>query len=441
MREARWLVYLVFCVLLLTLSAHADNQERIIIQTPFKPLKTVYPLYPEILKQEGIAVRMRITIFMDRKGKVVRAMTHNRFYPELEEILEEAFIQWEFEPFVHKGEPIQISGVITVIFYPGKLISRISKIESKVTPQDEPEVLPNKELQMVLDKCTEYCLKLSESALYYICLEEIKEKFKSISMEQGVVLSMVGSPDLHPNEVIKTENRILSLVGSEKNSYLYDYQLIKKEGKIDEKRILLDMDGKAVVPENSAQEIVSSLSLKPILVPVQIFGINHRSKFVFRLAEDERIQGKLAYVIEALLRPGQTGYIRQGKIWMDKTDFRIVKIEILSDIVEGFELILKECRQYYLKPHFKSTHYYTIDKNGLLFPSRSEIRVEYSGLLFKKKDLKSEYKITYKDYRFFMVEWSHEEIKKKLEAMFLFRDKLIFDYPAQLVPYVFRNFF
>lgn len=441
MQEVRWMVCLAFCVLLLTVGAHADNQERIIIQTPFKPLKTVYPIYPEMLKQEGIAVRMRITIFMDRKGKVVRAMTHNRFYPELEEILEEAFIQWEFEPFIHKGEPIQISGVITVIFYPGELISRVSKIESKVLPYEELEVPLNEELQMGLDKCTEYCLKLSESALYYICHEEVKEKFKSISMEQGVVLSMVGSPDLHPNEVIKTENRILSLVGSEKNFYLYDYQLIKKEGKIDEKRILLDKDGKSVIPENKSLDMAPSLSLKPILVPVQIFGIEQRSKFVFRLADDERIQGKLAYVIEAFLRPGQTGYIRQWKTWVDKTDFRIVKIEILSDIVEGFEHILKECRQYYLKPHFKSTHYYTIDKNGLLFPSRSEIRVEYSGLLFKKMDLKSEYKITYKDYRFFTVEWSHEEIKKKLEAWFLNRSKLTFDNPIQLRPYVFRYFF
>ena len=156
------MVCLAFCVLLLTVGAHADNQERIIIQTPFKPLKTVYPIYPEMLKQEGIAVRMRITIFMDRKGKVVRAMTHNRFYPELKEILEEAFIQWEFEPFIHKGEPIQISGVITVIFYPGELISRVSKIESKVLPYEELEVPLNEELQMGLDKCTEYCLKLSD---------------------------------------------------------------------------------------------------------------------------------------------------------------------------------------------------------------------------------------------------------------------------------------
>jgi len=171
MREARCLAILVFCVLLLTLSAHADNQERIIIQTPFKPLKMVYPIYPKILKQEGIAVRMRITIFIDRKGKVLRAMANNRFYPELEEILEEAFIQWEFEPFIHKGEAINISGVITVIFYPGELMSCVSKIESKVSPQEDPAASPNEELQMVLDKCTEYCLKLSESALYYICHE------------------------------------------------------------------------------------------------------------------------------------------------------------------------------------------------------------------------------------------------------------------------------
>jgi len=203
----------------------------------------------------------------------------------------------------------------------------------------------------------------------------------------------------------------------------------------------MEKDGKGVTFEDVPRAVKPSYALKPILVPIRILGIEHRSKFSFRLANDEKINGNLAYVIEACLRPGQTGYIKRGKIWVDKSDFRIVKVEVETDFVEGFEQILAECSQYYLKPHFKSTHHYEVDKNGFLFPSRSEIRVEYSGLLLRKKDLKSEFKITYRNYQFFTVEWSHETIKKKLEALFSNRSKLTLKNSMRLLPCVFGHFF
>ncbi len=135
----------------------------------------------------------------------------------------------------------------------------------------------------------------------------------------------------------------------------------------------------------------------------------------------------MVFVIEAYPRPGQTVNIRRGKLWVNKPDFRIVKAEIETDFVEGYEDILSECDDYFLKPHFKSTHYYEVEKNDILFPSRSEIRVEYSGLLAKKKVLKSELEVTYENYKFFIVETDHNIIKKKLEAMFLNRSKLKFN--------------
>jgi hypothetical protein len=441
MSKTKMITSLVFCIVLLASWMYGENQERIIIKAPFKPVKTVYPDYPEILKKEGVAARVRIHVLIDRKGNVTRAWVGRCFYPELEEILEETISQWKFEPFIHKGEPIRTFGLITVIFYPGKLSPLIRTSESIMKSTEEELAVPfNVELQMVLDKCTEYCLKLSESALYYVCHEEIREKSKRIKKEEGIALSVAGSPDLHPNEVMQVDNKILVLGDAEKNVYVYDYQLIKKEGNIEEKRILMEKDGKDVIIEDVPQGTKPSYALKPILVPVQILGIDHRSKFSFKLADDEKIIGKLAYVIEACLRPGQTSNIMRGKIWVDKSDFRIVKTEVETDSLAGFEQIIAECNHYYLKPHFKSTHYFEVDKNGLLFPSRSEIRVDYSGLLTKKKDLKSEVEITYSNYRFFTVDWNHEIIKKKIAELLSNRSKLTFMNSLRFLPCVLRHF-
>ena len=166
---------LCFGLILLISWMYGGDQERIIVQTPFKSIKKVYPKYPEMLKNEGVAARFRILIGIDKKGNVRRAFVENSLYPELEKSIEEAFLQWKFEPFTHKGEPVGTFGFIRIIFYPGKLRPSVLESESTMKSiQEELIKIPNKELQMILDKCTEYTLKLSESALYYVCHEKIK---------------------------------------------------------------------------------------------------------------------------------------------------------------------------------------------------------------------------------------------------------------------------
>jgi hypothetical protein len=402
----------ILCLFLFGSWLYPANQERIIIQTPFKPIKPEYPDYPEFLKKEGVAARVRVLISIDRKGNVTKATIHC-LYPELKAILLEKVTKWKFEPLIHRGEPISAFGYMTFIFYPGEFRLSIKKTESAMKlAEEEPPASPNEELQQVLLKCTEYSLKLSESALDYVCHEKISEKCKKIE-ELELGLTLAGSPDLGPNELMQAEQKILRLGSVDKHVYLYDCQLIRKEGVVKEKLILMEKDGKSPKPDEFPQETKPLYALKPILVPIQIFGVEHRTKFSFRIADDDKINGKWAYVLEVSLRPGQTGNIRRGRIWVDKSDFRVVEAEIETDFLEGYEEIFEECQRHYLRPHFRSTHYYEIDKNGLLFPSRSEIRVDYSGLLTAKKDLKSEVEITYRNYKFLRLRQIMKSSKRK----------------------------
>jgi len=65
MSKTKLISSLVFCIFLLASWMYGENQERIIIQTPLKPIKEVYPDYPEILKKEGVAARFLISISID----------------------------------------------------------------------------------------------------------------------------------------------------------------------------------------------------------------------------------------------------------------------------------------------------------------------------------------------------------------------------------------
>lgn len=112
---------LVFGLIFLISFMHGENQERIIVQAPFKIIKSIYPDYPEILKKEGVAAKMLVYISIDRKGNVKSASTYLCLYPELHEMLEDVFSQWKFVPFIFRGEPINAFGLLTVIFFPGNL--------------------------------------------------------------------------------------------------------------------------------------------------------------------------------------------------------------------------------------------------------------------------------------------------------------------------------
>jgi hypothetical protein len=116
-------------------------------------------------------------------------------------------------------------------------------------------------------------------------------------------------------------------------------------------------------------------------------------------------------VIEARPKRGRGRDIKGGKIWVDKATFRILKVEVETAFLKGYEQDLEECPRHNLTPHFTATHFYGVEKNGILFPSFSEILVEYTGLVRPQKDTKAKIEIHYKNYRFFTVETENKIIR------------------------------
>jgi len=383
-------------------------QDQVEIRTPSRPtaIKKVFPDYPEKLKKEGIEGLVLLCILVSDTGNVKQAYVWKNLHPELDKSALEAIKQWKFEPYIHNGNAVTSPIFISVVFSAGK--SSEAKELPAETGLEEPL---NDELRTVLDKCAEYCQKLSVSALYYFCHEEIHEIIKNVVLKNAALWMMGGKLGLKENEAIVAKHKEPVLQGGGKKNYVYDYQLINKEGKIEERRILLEENGKKVSEENVRQGTKRTFSLKPIYVPIWLLDHEQRPMFSYMMTKDEKIKGKKVYVIEVKSRQRKGGDIKRGKIWVDKGNFRILKAEVETSLLAGYEQILEECSLYHLKPVFTATHFFEVEKNGILFPSQSEICVEYTGLLWPKTDMKAKAEIKYKNYRFFIVETEHKIIK------------------------------
>ena len=103
--------------------------------------------------------------------------------------------------------------------------------------------------------------------------------------------------------------------------------------------------------------------------------------------------------------------IREGKIWVEEAAYRILRIETTADSLPGETRFQTECTRYHLTPRYTVRHNYDVERNGLLYPGRSEIRLDYSGLVNPPKDVKARIRIRYDRYRFFSVETEEHIIK------------------------------
>jgi hypothetical protein len=190
------------------------------------------------------------------------------------------------------------------------------------------------------------------------------------------------------------------------NKYVYDYQLIKKGEKIEESRILMKENGKKKHEENAPLKTKRFYSKRSVYGPVGFLGKEQQDKFAYKIIEEQTIKKRKTYVIEVTPKINIEGNPNYGKVWIDKEDFSVLKIEIKQESLAGFEKLQQESKEQKMSPHITTTHDYFIEKNGIRFPSKTvctELVVAGVGLRRKSSRI-SETIITYDSYRFFLVD-------------------------------------
>lgn len=141
----------------------------------------------------------------------------------------------------------------------------------KANPHSTSQV----ELEAVLKKCAEYCERLSNSVLFFVCKEKITEKIYS----RGTVMpkGFRAYPRAYSNTV--------------KNVYVYDYQLYRNRNDIKEKRILIEENGKKKHEENAPLKTRAFKHENIVLGPIGLLSSYWQTYHDYRILKEKNLRG------------------------------------------------------------------------------------------------------------------------------------------------------
>ena len=244
-------------------------------------------------------------------------------------------------------------------------------------------------LGSILKKSSSYCERLAQSALFFVCQERIEE----------VIYFYSYMPRFRKYRIISSVPQKI-----EKNTYLYDYQLIKKGRKFEEKRILLEENGEKKHQENAELKTKRFYSKRSVFGPIGLLNKDSQELYDYKILKVDNLKGKKTYVIEIKPKKKMANRPNYGKAWIDTKDSGVLKIETEEESLVGFEKLKEESEKQGLTPVLNTAHYFEIEKNGIRFPSRTVFEEDYIGPKIKGRKKKSRTVITYYNYRFFVVE-------------------------------------
>jgi hypothetical protein len=262
-------------------------------------------------------------------------------------------------------------------------------------PQPKPDMF---QLGLVLKSAREYCARLERAALDFICLEEVSE---TLDPSRD---SREGSVKQNPTWFGTDRLGFRTPVGAKQdNVYLYDYQFIRREGKVEEKRVLLERNGKKAGADPPLPQMRAFTFADILLAPVQLLDERFREYYAYKLLGREKIGDTEAWILEVAPRLSGVSRYLGGKIWLKTADSSVLRIEWDPTTFGHYENIQARAESYKAQPEVRSYSEFGIEKNGLRFPSVDFTEEAYRGA-DGKLFVRARTSVVYKSHKFFTVE-------------------------------------
>ena len=369
----------------------------------------VRPSYPEELRQRHIGGEIGLRITINEKGSVQGVNIVKSLHPYLNYSTVQAFRNWKFEPVLRKGKPVPAEFLYTYSFNPLDY-ARENAWGEETYGETDPLYL--EKLRTVLDRSGDYCGKLAGAVMDFFCEERIKETHYSLLKNIHWATLIVKNEPMGDGWIIVGKKvQIMDPKLTMRNDFLCDYQIVRKGGKIDERRFILKENGHKIAEQKKILEEKRFSGLSSLFAPLRVLARDRQPRFNFRIIDEERIHGKRAHVIEAVPKSGNEDGIWSARIWVDQGSSQILKCEIEGVPIDGYEDVLNDCAILNIKPIFLTTHEYGIEKSGIAFPSGSRVHVAYAGIDIRGPIEKLSINLTYDKYKFFTVETEPKILK------------------------------
>ncbi len=255
------------------------------------------------------------------------------------------------------------------------------------------------DLRLLLEKAAAYCRRLESSVLDFVCREAVEEEVDA-SKDSLKVRAPVPTwvlPKNMPSMSVQSNARY-------RVSCVYDYQCVRAEGRIKERRILLLQNGKKK-NEPDAPLLISSLAYRnAMLGPVNLFSERNQARYGFKPAGRAKYEKRPVVVVEATPRADEVDPLcLTGKAWIDPQTGDILRIEWTQKPSANPEIFEDRAKRAKGRLRLTVRTEFSEEKNGLRFPSRIWIQEAYvreRGRAF----VRSETDVVYKDFKFFTVE-------------------------------------
>ncbi|MGZ4887145.1 MAG: VWA domain-containing protein [Candidatus Aminicenantales bacterium] len=261
-------------------------------------------------------------------------------------------------------------------------------------PADEKEILEPlgpPPAQTLLAAAADYCRRLQDAALNFVCHEQVRERLNLARTPQGGI----------PNDMDASRgDRAFLVVSGSIREWTYDYQLIRREGKAEETRTLLKENGKDKRQEHAQLATVRFSHSNVILGPVGLLGAKAQGLHDYGIVKEIDLDGEAVVVLDAKPK-GKEASSLYGKAWVRRRDGAVLRIEWEPASLGNYEEIARMASEINGRPKISFTSEYAFEKNGLRFPSEYSVTEEYQ--VAGKTIRLSKTEVSYKDYKFFMV--------------------------------------
>jgi TonB family protein len=380
-------------------------------------IEKVLPSYPDELRRRGIKGEVGFRIAIDDKGVVRMVQVLTPLHPYLDYVASQALWRWRFEPVIRQGKPAQAAFDLVYKFDPRAYSEEMTSVENAPASRN---LSTKQETGNILEACAEYCRKLADAALFYICEETIKEITHSLVNSDRLAEIVLRARD---TAIVLSERedgnktvwagapQIMSSTNIDRLSYECDYQMIRRLGEIVERRIVVKKNGRRVTDRVELLEEGRYNALTPIVSALSIFDSGRQALFHYRVLKEDKLFGRPAIVIEASPILGDADGVRSAKVWLEKGSYGILRCEIEGVPIDGYEDILSEAVTLNIRPFFLRTYEYQVEHEGVFLPSRTNVRIEYPSLVPDRRETKSKINLEYKDFKYFTVQTGHD-IKK-----------------------------
>ncbi len=160
-----------------------------------------------------------------------------------------------------------------------------------------------------------------------------------------------------------------------RTSWLYEYQVVVREGKVTEDRVLLRKNKTKMRQENAGLE-TRFRSLYSAFLPATLFAVDKQPAFFYRLEKHEKMYGRPVARLAVAPRPGFEE-LGAGTAWVDEESGAVLKIELAQRAIKGIEAAEKRAQKSGARLLVSDAHYYGIERDGIWLPSSTTISEHY----------------------------------------------------------------